>query len=225
MGLPMKYKTIPLHGKAIDISGQTFGRLTAIAPVDRTKCKHILWLCICECGAESVVRATYLRRGLTRSCGCLHREELAERLTLHGMSGSLEYRTWQDMRERCENPNDGKHKHYGGRGITVCDRWQTFEYFYADMGDKPAGLTIDRINNDGDYTPENCKWSTRKQQQRNKRNNRLLTMNEQTLCIAEWAEKTGLGYYAIYHRLERGWPIEKALTQPSMRTDQKRTTV
>ncbi len=121
------------------------------------------------------------------------------------------------MRQRCNNPNDHKYRNYGARGITVCDRWSKFEKFLEDMGEKPLGLTLDRIDNNGNYEPSNCRWATLTEQARNKRNNVMLTHEGQTYCLAEWAERTGLTYRTICSRHYSGWDIHKILTTPSRR--------
>lgn len=135
--------------------------------------------------------------------------------TWHGLSHTPEYRIWQDILRRCRNPNRGDYHHYGGRGIEVCSRWQEFTNFYNDMGKRPSSKhTIDRIDNDGDYTPENCTWSTMKEQSNNRSSNVLLTFNGETLNVTQWAEKTGIYVWTLRSRIQLGWTAERALTEP-----------
>ncbi len=148
--------------------------------------------------------------GATRSCGCLRRT--------HGLIQTREYGAWEGLRNRCNNPTNHAYRRYGGRGIKVCERWDSFENFLADMGPSPDGMSIDRIDNNGPYSPENCKWSTSKEQNRNRRDNRLITYKGQTKCLAEWAESTGISADTLGVRLDKlDWPIECALTKPVRR--------
>ena len=138
----------------------------------------------------------------------------------HAIRGkhSSTHQSWLDMTYRCTNPRSRNWNYYGGRGIVVCDRWRQFENFLADMGENPKGLQLDRIDNNGNYEPGNCRWATRSEQHRNKRNNRLLTLGVRTQCRQAWADELGISIEALWRRLSRrGWSIEKALTTPSMR--------
>jgi hypothetical protein len=145
---------------------------------------------------------------------------MSEERTAHGHSkgaGSPTYQTWRNMRSRCENPNVPAYKNYGGRGITVCERWKTFENFLADMGERPEGMTIERIDNDRGYEPGNCRWATYNEQARNMRSNQRITLNGETKCLTEWAEQYGIKMPTLWARLRMGWSVEEALTKPVRR--------
>lgn len=161
--------------KREDLTGRVFGRLTVVSyshthktPSGQSKAS---WLCQCECGNQLVVKSQPLKIGNTSSCGCLRNELTGNRSRTHGMTGTPTYETWRGMRERCERPDNHRYSSYGGRGIKVCDRWMnSFENFLADMGERPDGMTLDRIDVNGNYEPGNCKWATDAEQRMNKRN-------------------------------------------------------
>lgn len=203
----------------IDISGQRFGRLTVterdyeVKPHTR---QRTMWHCVCDCGKTFSAESRNLRRGDYRSCGCLRKEEASQRLTTHGMTNTKVFKTWQGIQARCYSPNNEKFKDYGGRGIKVCDRWlESFENFFADMGHPQPHESIDRINNDGDYCPENCRWTDNKTQQRNTRRNRFLVLDGESKTIAEWSEITGISQGTISERIKYGWSDRDVLTKPA----------
>lgn len=197
-------------GRLIDLVGKKFNYFTVIKRVaDRNRAPY--WLCRCECGTEKEIEGGNLRSNRIRSCGCAPGNYKVK----HGMCKTAEYKVWQGMLRRCTNHNDKRYAQYGGRGISVCDRWRSFENFYADMGDRPSDEhQIDRENNDGNYEPGNCRWATRTQQCRNKSANVMLTIGSETLCAAEWAERSGVSHARIRHRLRLGWSSEDAVFLP-----------
>jgi hypothetical protein len=172
----------------------------------------------CECGNVRVVGVATVIAGTSLSCGCLCLEINDAIKTKHGHSRvanrSPEYEIWTTMKQRCENPNMHKYPSYGGRGITVCKEWQDFSVFLADMGPRPEGCSVERIDNSKGYGKDNCRWASRKDQQRNLRTNRLIEFNGRTQCITAWAEELGMNVGTLRGRLKEGWSVEKALTYP-----------
>lgn len=204
----------------IDLSGQRFGRLIALRFHSYGANWSPKWLCKCDCGKEKIVFGRALRLGATRSCGCLHREITSAAMTTHGQSKAghwtPEYRAWSDMLMRCENPNVKNYEDYGGRGIRVCERWHTFENFFADMGQKPTPKhSLDRWpDNDGNYEPGNCRWATRKQQARNKRSNTKVVVHDREMVLAEACEMYGISHSRVRGRIKSGWAVEDAVITP-----------
>ena len=209
-------KAIKLSKLAHDLSGKTYSRLTAVAPVGKANNGEIRWMCQCTCGATTEVSSGNLKSGCVRSCGCLRDETSAvigAATRIHGLFGTPEYQVWSNMKGRCTNPNDASYHAYGGRGVKVCARWMgSVENFYADMGARPsADHSIDRIDNDGNYMPGNCRWATRREQSNNRRSSIFITYHGLRLTVAQWARRTGISHSAINHRINRGWSVEKSL--------------
>lgn len=174
------------------------------------------WICRCDCGETREVFGSNLIRGLSQSCGCLTRERVKEANTTHGRRHTPEYETWAKIIARCENPKASVFAYYGGRGISVCERWRhSFENFFADMGLKPTPKhSIDRIDTNGNYEPSNCRWATHTEQMRNTRRNVYWTYNGESLCLSEWAERYKINQETLRNRLERGESLGDALTRP-----------
>jgi hypothetical protein len=171
--------------------------------------------CVCACGTERIVSKDSITRGRSLSCGCFNREQSLKKNTKHSMCGSAEYAIWSQMKYRCSTPTADGWDDYGGRGVKVCDRWNEFVNFITDMGSRPSDKhSLERRDNNGDYEPDNCYWATRKQQARNKRNNRLLTVDDKTQTLAAWAEESGIAYLTIFYRLKRGWSGKDAVSTP-----------
>jgi hypothetical protein len=200
-----------------DLTGQVFGRLTAetYLPGSRNS-RRAQWQCRCECGASTSVDTHGLRSGHTQSCGCLHQETVRITNKTHGRTQTIEYRSWAHAKERCMNPNAKSYARYGGRGITMCRRWRnSFEAFFADMGPKPSPKhSLDRINNDGPYSPKNCRWATQLQQARNTSQNAVYKINGKILCGTEAAEELGLNADTVKNRRNLGWSDAKIAATP-----------
>jgi hypothetical protein len=210
--------------------GTRWGRLTYVGEGGLDKRKRRAVVVRCDCGATKTLGLANIKKGMTRSCGCLRREVTAKKNMTHGMTNTPEYKIWDGILDRCNvrGGNTNPKKDYAGRGIMVCQRWQGtdgFANFFADMGERPsASHSIDRIDNSGNYEPGNCAWATRHQQARNTRRNRIITFQGRSMCLADWAEEAGISRKALHARLDRhGWTLEMALTTP-MRP-QKRATL
>jgi hypothetical protein len=210
-------------GKKIDLTGQHFGRLVVIEEAGRDKIGRVLWRCQCECPRSNicVISGGDLRSGHSASCGCLRREVAGSRLRTHGKTGTKAYRAWTHMLSRCRDHNCNEFPRWGGIGITVCERWLRFENFLADMGEPPSPKhSIDRWpDKAGNYQPGNVRWATIKEQNRNRRDNRMLSLFGQNWCITEWSEELGINDNMVHWRLQAGWPPEYALLVPRGEAD------
>lgn len=202
--------------KFLDLTGQRYGRLVVTGPYVNRK-----WTCRCDCGNTKEIFISSLRKGLTKSCGCLNSELTAKRNRIHGLTSKNdkppEFTIWVLMRQRCQDPTTRSYPSYGGRGIAVCDRWSSsFEAFYRDMGPRPTpDHQIERVDNDGPYSPENCRWASRVEQGNNRRDNRLITYAGETKTLSEWSRATGLKVHTIAARIDRlNWDVERSLTTP-----------
>lgn len=201
---------------AKDITGIRFGRLTAIRrlPGYKKPARNSHWECLCECGKTAIVDIQNLKHGRSRSCGC---SRPPPKNKTHGRSQSSEYRIWHQILRRCCDPKSADYYSYGRRGVKVCDRWRNFSNFLSDMGPRPsADHSIDRINNDGDYEPGNCRWATPVVQSNNRRSNHIVAAMGRKLSIAEWARVTGISQFLIAQRINKlGWPGDIAVTEPA----------
>lgn len=214
--------------KFIDLTGEKFGRLTVIKRVEShiepSGGRRTMWLCKCTCGNTKIIGARELTRGYTKSCGCLHNEKTKQRTTKHGKINTRIYKIWLSMKQRCLRPSNPYYENYGARGIKVCDRWLDFENFYNDMyksyvkhikefGEKDT--TLDRIDVNGNYEPNNCRWATFKEQQNNRTNNHYIYYKGENLTISQLSEKYNIDQHVFRSRIIlMNWSIEKALNTP-----------
>lgn len=188
-----------------NLEGQRFGRLVVIR-----RDHDSTWMCQCDCGKISFVITSNLRKGNSKSCGCARDEAR----TKHGLCDTPEYKIWQGMRSRCNSRNDGAYRNYGGRGISVCPEWDDFIIFLKEMGTRPGpGYELDRIDNEKGYSKGNCHWTTSQINENNRRNNRRVEYRGKTQTIAEWAAQYGFNYRTLNNRINRGWSVERALTE------------
>lgn len=200
-----------------DLTGMKFHRLTVIERASNTNAGQARWKCLCECGNQSIVASGKLLSGHTKSCGCLKNELTSNRRRKHGESGNRLYVCWQHMKRRCDSPKDKYFHNYGGRGINVCSEWESYENFrsWALSNGYDDTLTLDRIDVNGGYCPENCRWATVTEQQNNRRNNHIVEFNNEIHTLAEWSRIVGINFDVLQMRINKlKWPIEKAFTTP-----------
>ena len=210
--------------KLLDLTNKRFGRLVALE-IDKTKTRRIYWLCKCDCRNIVSVSSIKLTSGETKSCGCLRKEKLSITRKKHGLTKQSLHNAWINMKTRCDNPNYNEFERYGGRGITYCEEWKSFENFmswalqngYQDIK-KSNGrnvLSLDRINNNGNYEPANCRWVTALQQGRNKCNNKIYQYKGNKYCISALQEISAVSIDTIRRRIKNGWNVEDAVDIPS----------
>jgi hypothetical protein len=200
-------------GLPSNLTGMIFGRLTVGNYSHHSSSGHDQWVCKCSCGNSTTVGSYALFDGRTVSCGCYGMEQRMKAIVKHRQSKTKVYFRWKSMHKRCSNPNDRQFMDYGGRGIRVCDRWREFENFLSDMGQPPLGGMLERIDNNSDYSPENCKWATRTEQNNNTRKNRFIEHGGVRLTISQWARRLGITPALLSARIGRlGWTMERAMT-------------
>lgn len=211
--------------KQLNLTGERFGKLVAIKTIGKNKNGGYLWQCKCDCGNEIIANVGNLKNGHTKSCGCLRADRCKMKFTKHRLEHTRLYGIWYDMRLRCYDEKNISYNRYGGRGVTICDEWKNDVKSFYDWsmanGYKDS-LTIDRIDNDGNYCPENCRWVTVKEQASNRRSNILVTHNGKTQTMKEWAHEVGIPYKAVWARMQKlGWSAERALTEPVKKRKRK----
>lgn len=197
-----------MREKATNMVGEQCGKLTVLSRSEgRTSSRAAFWLCRCACGKEVVVSGASLRGGQTKTCGC----SAGQHNITHGMTDSPEHKIWISMRQRCSNPKNRSYKNYGGRGIYVSESWNaSFQQFYTDIGPRPsAAHEIDRTDNDGPYSKENCRWVTARENLLNRRNNRHVVIDGVTVCISEAARILGVSHGSVVNRIKKGLPMTK----------------
>jgi hypothetical protein len=194
-----------------NLISQTFNQLTVIADGGRDSKSNVLWLCKCSCGGKALANAYDLRKGRVKSCGCLPKNQ-KHGMARKGKSRSTEYSIWSEIIQRCLNPNHKSFKHYGGRGISIAPSWKEFINFYSDMGPRPNGCSIDRIDNNLGYTPSNCRWANTTQQSRNRRTNIVITLNNEQKILKDWLDELGVNIGSIHYRIRnKGETHEQAV--------------
>lgn len=209
--------------KAKDYTGERFGKLLVIGVSERKdKTGHKFYRCLCDCGKEKDISGSHLATGASKSCGCEVGSSAKKRNTTHGMSHSRLFSIWMGMKKRCTNANDRSYKHYGGRGINICDEWKAdFMSFYdwSINNGYTEDLSIDRIDVNGNYEPSNCRWVSRLEQAKNKRSNHEVTINGKTQLITDWCKESPVTATTVYARLRQGYKVKDAIFMP----DQRRT--
>lgn len=202
--------------KTSNLLGFKFGRLLVLSEQGVDASSQRLFLCQCDCGTQKVIRGKSLYSGATKSCGCLQKELVIANKTTHGQGKigqrTKAYNSWYSMKSRCDNPSNDRFNNYGGRGIKYDPRWAEYENFLADMGDCPEGCTLDRMQVNGNYEKDNCRWATPKEQANNTTANRILYLNGTKRTLTQWAEHLGISVGTIYYRLSKDWPLERVLT-------------
>ena len=204
--------------RKLNLIGRRFGKLTVVEQDGKDNSGHTTWKCKCDCGKMTIARGSHLKNGDIQSCGCIGKEELIARSTKHGLEHTRLYRIWQGMLIRCYNPKANRYSRYGGRGIIVCDEWRNDLKAFCDWAYSNGykdNLTLERKDNNGPYSPENCEWATQKEQMNHTSRSRYVTINGITRTVSQWAEANGIKKSAIYSRLKLGWDIERAVTEPT----------
>lgn len=181
----------------IDLTGQRFKRLLVLSRAENNLRGYSRWFCRCDCGTEKIIDASKLRGGTTVSCGCHRKEAIRHSRITHRGCGTSIHNVWRSMKQRCLDKDSQAYDYYGGRGITICDRWLSFEAFREDLGEKPAGMSLDRIDNNGPYSPENCRWASAAQQARNRKSNINVVIDNRTMCLSDWCNQRNLNYYKM----------------------------
>jgi hypothetical protein len=194
-----------------DLTNIRFGKLLAIKPIKKHDNSKYYWECICDCGNTKIIMSSNLLRGISTTCGC-GKIKIGEKTRKHGMAKTRIFKIWAGIRKRCTNSKCKTYPLYGGRGISISPRWDEFINFYNDMKDGYSdNLSLDRINPNGNYEPGNCRWATQKTQNRNRRNNNYISLNNEIKTLSEWAEISGVNSSAIRYRINNGWDTQKAI--------------
>lgn len=202
--------------KHIDLTGTRLANAVVLRYSHRDERNNKVWVCRCDCGKEYTGRTAKIREGYSAHCGCMRKENHGRTIRTHGMTGTPEFKSWEGAKARCRSPNSKDWNRYGGRGIRFCERWDQFENFYADMGAKPGpDYSLDRIDPDGDYCPENCRWASHITQQSNRRNNIMIQQNGRRITLFEFFKRNRKsGYARARERIRRGWSVADAIFQP-----------